>query len=49
MRCRACMRRAKWWGLYYGKYPGGAGLTPGSVFGRIAGREAARAANGPSD
>jgi tricarballylate dehydrogenase len=33
-------------GLYYGKYPGGAGLTAGSVFGRIAGREAARAARG---
>ncbi len=31
-------------GLYYGKYPGGAGLTSGSVFGRIAGREAARVA-----
>lgn len=31
-------------GLYYGKYPGGAGLTAGSVFGRIAGREAARSA-----
>jgi tricarballylate dehydrogenase len=31
-------------GLYYGKYPGGAGLTAGSVFGRIAGREAARVA-----
>ncbi|MDB5998972.1 MAG: tricarballylate dehydrogenase [Rhizobacter sp.] len=28
-------------GLYYVKYPGGAGLTAGSVFGRIAGREAA--------
>ena len=28
-------------GLYYGKYPGGAGLTAGSVFGRIAGRQAA--------
>ncbi|CAM3601085.1 FAD-dependent tricarballylate dehydrogenase TcuA [Polaromonas hydrogenivorans] len=28
-------------GLYYVKYPGGAGLTSGSVFGRIAGREAA--------
>lgn len=31
-------------GLYYTKYPGGAGLTAGSVFGRIAGREAARCA-----
>lgn len=29
-------------GLYYGKYPGGAGLTSGAVFGRIAGREAAK-------
>lgn len=29
-------------GLYYGKYPGGAGLMAGSVFGRIAGQEAAR-------
>lgn len=29
-------------GLYYTKYPGGAGLTSGSVFGRIAGRAAAR-------
>lgn len=28
-------------GLYYGKYPGGAGLTAGSVFGRRAGRHAA--------
>lgn len=27
--------------LYYGKYPGGAGLTSGSVFGRIAGSHAA--------
>jgi tricarballylate dehydrogenase len=27
-------------GLYYDRYPGGAGLTSGSVFGRIAGREA---------
>lgn len=31
-------------GLYYNKYPGGAGLTSGSVFGRIAGQEAARQA-----
>lgn len=31
-------------GLYYVKYPGGAGLTSGSVFGRIAGREAAASA-----
>lgn len=29
-------------GLYYGKYPGGAGLMAGSVLGRIAGKEAAR-------
>ncbi len=29
-------------GLYYGKYPGGAGLTSGAVFGRIAGETAAR-------
>lgn len=29
-------------GLYYTKYPGGAGLTSGSVFGRIAGTQAAR-------
>lgn len=28
-------------GLYYDRYPGGAGLTSGSVFGRIAGRSAA--------
>ncbi len=28
-------------GLYYDRYPGGAGLTSGSVFGRIAGRNAA--------
>ena len=28
-------------GLYYERYPGGAGLTSGSVFGRIAGRAAA--------
>jgi tricarballylate dehydrogenase len=31
-------------GLYYGKYPGGAGLTSGAVFGRIAGQEAAHSA-----
>ena len=29
-------------GLYYGRYPGGAGLTSGTVFGRIAGAAAAR-------
>jgi tricarballylate dehydrogenase len=28
-------------GLYYDRYPGGAGLTSGSVFGRIAGAAAA--------
>jgi tricarballylate dehydrogenase len=28
-------------GLFYHNYPGGAGLTKGAVFGRIAGREAA--------
>lgn len=28
-------------GLYYDRYPGGAGLTSGSVFGRIAGQQAA--------
>ncbi|OAL25817.1 hypothetical protein AYO20_10372 [Fonsecaea nubica] len=31
-------------GLFYHNYPGGAGLTKGAVFGRIAGREAAVAA-----
>jgi len=30
-------------GLFYTNYPGGSGLTAGSVFGRIAGRNAARA------
>lgn len=29
-------------GLYYDKYPGGAGLTSGAVFGRIAGEQAAK-------
>lgn len=29
-------------GLYYDNYPGGAGLTSGSVFGRIAGEQAAK-------
>ena len=29
-------------GLYYDRYPGGAGLTSGAVFGRIAGRTASR-------
>jgi tricarballylate dehydrogenase len=28
-------------GLYFDRYPGGAGLTSGSVFGRIAGANAA--------
>ncbi len=32
-------------GLYYERYPGGAGLTSGSVFGRIAGRAAATRTN----
>jgi tricarballylate dehydrogenase len=31
-------------GLFYFNYPGGTGLTAGSVFGRIAGRAAAVAA-----
>lgn len=31
-------------GLFYHNYPGGAGLTKGAVFGRIAGREAALSA-----
>jgi tricarballylate dehydrogenase len=31
-------------GLFYNNYPGGAGLMAGSVFGRIAGRSAARGA-----
>ena len=30
-------------GLYYDRYPGGAGLTSGAVFGRIAGQQAAAA------
>lgn len=29
-------------GLFYDSYPGGAGLTAGSVFGRLAGEHAAR-------
>jgi tricarballylate dehydrogenase len=33
-------------GLFYHNYPGGAGLMAGAVFGRIAGRTAARAARG---
>ncbi|KAI0263959.1 FAD/NAD-P-binding domain-containing protein [Gloeopeniophorella convolvens] len=31
-------------GLWYGNYPGGSGLTAGAVFGRIAGKEAAKRA-----
>ena len=31
-------------GLFYFNYPGGTGLTSGSVFGRIAGTNAAKAA-----
>ena len=31
-------------GLFYFNYPGGTGLTAGSVFGRIAGAAAAQAA-----
>ena len=29
-------------GFFYGNYPGGAGLMRGAVFGRLAGRNAAR-------
>ena len=36
-------------GLFYDNYPGGAGLMAGAVFGRIAGRGAARYATGLSD
>jgi tricarballylate dehydrogenase len=32
-------------GLFYFNYPGGTGLTSGSVFGRIAGTSAGRARN----
>lgn len=35
-------------GLFYGNYPGGSGLTSGTVFGRRAGREAAKTAAGLS-
>lgn len=35
-------------GLFYGNYPGGSGLMAGSVFGRIAGAEAARYAHAAS-
>jgi succinate dehydrogenase/fumarate reductase flavoprotein subunit len=31
-------------GLFWDNYPGGSGLTAGAVFGRIAGREAAKRA-----
>ena len=34
-------------GLFYFNYPGGTGLTSGSVFGRLAGDSAGRAARGP--
>jgi len=34
-------------GLYFTKYPGGAGLTSGAVFGRIAGRAAALCSRSP--
>ncbi|EKG11252.1 Fumarate reductase/succinate dehydrogenase flavoprotein [Macrophomina phaseolina MS6] len=33
-------------GLYYGNYPGGSGLTAGAVWGRRAGADAAKRANG---
>ena len=33
-------------GLFFGNYPGGSGLTAGAVFGRKAGREAARVVTG---
>ena len=36
-------------GLFYDNYPGGAGLMAGAVFGRIAGREAARHATSRPD
>jgi tricarballylate dehydrogenase len=32
-------------GLFHHNYPGGSGLMSGAVFGRIAGREAARSSN----
>ena len=32
-------------GIFYVNYPGGSGLTNGSVFGRIAGQNAATTAN----
>jgi tricarballylate dehydrogenase len=34
-------------GLFYFNYPGGTGLTAGSVFGRMAGRSAALSARNP--
>jgi tricarballylate dehydrogenase len=33
-------------GLFYDNYPAGVGLVSGATFGRIAGRNAARAARG---
>jgi hypothetical protein len=33
-------------GIFYGNYPGGSGLTNGSVFGRIAGTQAGAFAKG---
>jgi precorrin 3B synthase CobZ len=36
-------------GLFYENYPGGSGLTSGTVFGRRAGTAAARAANGAKE
>ena len=35
-------------GLFYFNYPGATGLTSGAVFGRIAGRSAARASRAPA-
>ena len=35
-------------GIFYFNYPGGTGLTNGSVFGRIAGANAAKAAKSES-
>ncbi len=35
-------------GIFYFNYPGGTGLTNGSVFGRIAGANAAKAARAES-
>lgn len=36
-------------GLFYGNYPGGSGLTSGTVFGRRAGKAAAESARGQRD